>query len=127
MNMQETIDKLSEQWAEERSNEQMTLCELIARLEGMDGDSEIDKIEEPHSNRGYYSDLGLTPVKGRMKVSEALKLVKECLGKEFYGYKGGDFTMTKTTPLWISEYGLSGLALVGIDKNGSFITKEDEY
>lgn len=30
-------------------------------------------------------------------------MAKECVNKEFTGYKGGEFTMTLKTPIWISD------------------------
>ena len=41
------------------------------------------------------------------KVSDFLKILKFILGKYFIGYKGGDFTMGKTTPLWVANNGES--------------------
>lgn len=36
------------------------------------------------------------------ELSDALKLA---VGETFEGYKGGQYTMTWNTPLWVSEYG----------------------
>ena len=38
-------------------------------------------------------------------VSDILEMAKECIGKTFTGYKGGEFLMLEDTPLWISNYG----------------------
>ena len=40
-------------------------------------------------------------------VSEWIEVLKEAIGKTFVGYKGGDFTMSKNTPVWLAEYGES--------------------
>ena len=54
-----------------------------------------------------------------MKVSEFLKMLKECIGKEFYGYKGGTFRMNKHTPVWVANYGRSGsTAVIEVVDNG---------
>lgn len=43
-----------------------------------------------------------------MTTSEFLKMLKETVGKEFTGYKGGEFTMDENTPIWVANYGNSG-------------------
>jgi len=40
-----------------------------------------------------------------VKVSDLLKVLNLAKGKMFIGYKGGDFTMGKTTPLWVANGG----------------------
>lgn len=40
-------------------------------------------------------------------VKDLLKVLKLSLGKYYVGYKGGDFTMGKTTPLWVANHGSS--------------------
>lgn len=39
------------------------------------------------------------------KVKDLLALFKIVQGKYLVGYKGGDFTMGKTTPVWVANYG----------------------
>lgn len=127
------VDDMQRKSREERSNTQMTLGELIATLEQMDGDTNIEELYEPHSYRGYYTDLGFETTGAVVQVRELLKTVKKCLGQTFEGYKGGDYTMTKTTPVWTSEYGTSNGSekIMGIKERGSigmgFETKEEEY
>ena len=38
-------------------------------------------------------------------VAEWIDVLKEAVGKTFTGYKGGDFTMGKGTPVYLAEYG----------------------
>ena len=61
------------------------------------------------SYRGYYPELALgycTEVECRsLTVEDLLKEALECVGKTFTGYKGGEFKMDETTPLWVSNYG----------------------
>ena len=38
-------------------------------------------------------------------VAEWIDVLKEAAGKTFTGYKGGDFTMGKGTPVYLAEYG----------------------
>ena len=40
-------------------------------------------------------------------VAEWIDVLKEVVGKTFTGYKGGDFTMGKGTPVYLAEHGNS--------------------
>ena len=59
--------------------------------------------------RGSYDELALGydnfDNKKPHNVKEFLKIAKEAIGGTFYGYKGGEFTMDKDTPIWIDNYG----------------------
>jgi hypothetical protein len=45
--------------------------------------------------------------KEKPTVSEWISVLKESVGKTFTGYKGGDFTMGKGTPVYLAENGNS--------------------
>lgn len=45
----------------------------------------------------------------------------------FEGYKGGDFIMNGSTPLWIAEHGSCGVKIIAINPDGTFTTASDEY
>ena len=104
------------------NSDQLTLGELILKLEPIvknqkDGEEATVRYDFEYlfptsidSWRGSYDELALnfeTQGKG-MKVSEFLNMLKECIGKTFTGYKGGDFTMHKGTPIWVANYSHSG-------------------
>ncbi len=59
------------------------------------------------SYRGYYEhlSLGYTDEDGSMKVGELLTLLKGAIGKVYTGWKGGDFQMTRKTPVWVGNTG----------------------
>lgn len=73
--------------------------------------------------RGNYCDLALgfeiwkdhSPVLAKNLLQQA----KECIGKEFEGYKGGEFVMSEDTPIYIANYGCSGyhFQIIGILEN----------
>lgn len=86
----------------------MTLGELIDTLKAAD-QGVVCKMgfSRPHSYRGYYDQLAFEPT-DNAKVSEMLKCAEESLGKEFTGYKGGEYTMDKHTDVWLAHYGNSG-------------------
>lgn len=90
----------------------MTLGELINSLKSFPKDYLVfikpyDLIPiEFDSYRGYYDQLALNyEVSGVCTVEKLLKLAKQSVKKTFIGYKGGEFIMTKNTPVWISNYG----------------------
>lgn len=105
----------------------MRLGELIEQLEAV-----LDKTEnvwiEPfnlvptdfESYRGYYYELSLAyELDSRCTVQELLDNAKRCIGVEFTGYKGGEFIMDESTPIWISNYGrVTNQKLSRIDVTG---------
>jgi len=85
------------------------------------------------SYRGYYEHLALStnpPGSTGVTVQGLIIKLSDCLGQFFTGWKGGEFLMTESTPLWISEPGeCSDQAIVGLMPWGGGImlitTKED--
>ena len=88
----------------------MTLEELIAILRKFleeRGDKWVKYgFNNPHSYRGYYDNLAFEPEQ-EVSVKQMLKDAEYALNNTFQGYKGGDFTMTKDTPVWLAYYGAS--------------------
>lgn len=118
------------------NSDQLTLGELILKLEPIvknqkEGDEATVRYDFEYlfptsidSWRGSYDELALNfETQGEeMKVSEFLKMLKECIGKTFTGYKGGDFTMHKGTPIWVANYSHSGnTAVIDVIDNGYVI------
>lgn len=69
--------------------------------------------------RGSYDELAINWVQEgdyyAKSAHEFLEELKECDGKTYTGYKGGDFTMSRETPLWVSNYSETGnTQVVGI-------------
>lgn len=109
---------------------QLTLGELILKLEALIPAQKSRKEEADivfdfeyffptklTSWRGSYAELALCfasdgPI---MKFTPFLEMLKESIGKSFCGYKGGDFIMSKHTPIWVANYGHSGnTGVVGV-------------
>lgn len=109
-------------------SDQLTLGEMILKMEAI---CEKKKEDQPTvvfdfeyafpvgigSWRGAYVELALSfdlnghgreSDKNPMKAEEFLKLLRDTVGKTFEGYKGGDFTMTKHTPVWVANNGNVG-------------------
>ena len=127
--LQEIFDKMMEYERKMRSNTMFTLGNLIDELEKYPRNWEV--LIEPfhlvplsfHSYRGYYHDLCLTystreeSLGEEMSVGKLLDMCNEANGKEFYGYKGGEFLMSRETPIWVSDNDYStGMAIGKIEK-----------
>ncbi len=89
--------------------------ELTVRFDGH-GDYPDDLM----SYRGYYEQLsvgyGPRPV---WTVGDMVSRLRGAVGKEFTGYKGGEFQMDELTPLWMSNYGEArSTAIVGVIRVG---------
>ncbi len=125
--MQALMNGMNQDWQKQRAETQMTLGKLIEVLETMPMKKEIDGLEVPHSYRGYYSDLAFHKAEDKRTVEETLKMCRSCLGECFEGYKGGDFYMTKNTPIWVAEYGMCGEKIISLNrKTGTFKLAEDD-
>ena len=108
-----------------RASTQMTLGKMIAALEKMPSDSEVINLSRPHSYRGYYCDLAFELGEGKRLAADMLAVCKSAMGKVFEGYKGGDYIMKESTPVWIAEYGCCGVKLMAIHEGGEYETEDD--
>src|ERR1700739_3755221 len=117
MDWQEILDNALEvQRAKDmKTSPQLTLSELILKLEAIGDKSKPVIYNEDYypgdldSWRGSYSELALACAERGVpfSVEELLKKLKAAMGTTFYGYKGGEFLMGKTTPVWVANYGES--------------------
>lgn len=124
--MQNLIDGKSAEWQRERSATQLTLGGLITTLESMLPSELVPDLHSPHSYRGYYDDLAFKLSGEKRTVSALLAECRQCMGRVFTGYKGGDFMMGAITPLWVSEYGeASGMRLMAITPDAVTTEKEE--
>jgi len=115
------------------NSNQLTLGELILKIEPIaknqkESEEATVKYDFEYlfpttisSWRGSYDELALNfEASGyRMKVSDFLKMLKDCIGKTFTGYKGGEYKMHKGTPIWVANYSHSGnTAVIDVVDNG---------
>lgn len=89
----------------------MMLGRLIKLLEGQIPENEClvlaPKRLSPgsaHSYRGYYDQLAFDVSEDISTVAVFLGKLRDCVGKTFTGYKGGEYLMDLSTQVWISEY-----------------------
>lgn len=121
------IEEKTAEWWKERSQTQLTLGGMIGILETMDPSAPVPNLVDPHSYRGYYSDLAFERHPGSRTAGELLADCRNALGSVFVGYKGGDFYMVRDTPVWVASYGSCGLKILKIGPGNELETKEDEY
>ena len=126
MNLQAIIDGMSEQWQRERAETQLTLGKMIAVLEAMPVGTMVANLHGAHSYRGYYCDLAFAKNEGTREASELLSECKSAVGRVFQGYKGGDFMMGASTPLWIASYGNCGQRLIALHVGGEIETADND-
>lgn len=74
-----------------------------------EGDSinsdEIDKTYQfSYGEYKSYKNIS-TNLPKNVKVKDLLRVLKVAIGKTMTGYKGGNFLIGKTTPIWVSTYG----------------------
>lgn len=132
MDMQGLVNMINDAGARERANYHLTLGDAIAFLEKASPDAlvEFDRggsPGEPHSYRGYYSDLSFEPTDRTVTAAEFLQECRKALGAAFEGYKGGDFVMSERTPLWCASYSNCGPAIIAahnVDRKIMLVTKE---
>ena len=112
----------------------MRLAGLINALAELPPDLPVYVGSEPAgqlgSYRGYYNQLtiyrsieltfqGPKPV----TVAELLTDARNADGKTFTGYKGGDYAMGLSTPVWADDYGnADGLAIVELIQDSDRVT-----
>jgi hypothetical protein len=103
-------------------NDPMTLGELIARLEAC-APSKVVRFPfcsvspaDVGSYRGYYDQLAVEWTdESVMTVADFLTLLRNAVGATFEGYKGGEYRMTRDTPVWVANYGRSdGTGITGV-------------
>lgn len=128
--IQQLVDGMSAQMQNDRAATQMTLGELISFLKhNADYDDPVKGVSGTcRSYRGYYEDLAFDP--GSTTAGKLLDSAQSALGATFIGYKGGEYTMRKNTPVWVSEYGTTGVKLVDLiwqDGEIVTVTTEDTY
>jgi hypothetical protein len=92
------------------------LGELILKLEAMQNKDlpvtfDVPKYHPTYvdSWRGSYGELALNyETSGKpLSVLALIAELKQAVGRTFTGYKGGDFLMGKTTPVWVANYAMS--------------------
>lgn len=79
-----------------------------------------ESVSNPHSYRGYYEQASIEPDSTGTSYTEHFsEELDTFIDNIAEGWKGGDFYMDSSTPVWVSSEGsVSGRALVGIEMDG---------
>lgn len=136
--MNDVHARVSKQIADEAAaRNQLTLGEMVILLENADQTKPVrfTNGRSPgyyDSYRGYYEFVAVDPCDDPITVAEFLELTKVAIGATYAGYKGGNFTMSKNTPVWISHYGeASGWCVSAITELDTYVEiggiREDDY
>lgn len=95
------------------------------------GDESLGSVSAVvRSYRGYYEQLAIEP--GEVTTAgELASALDAAVGATFYGYKGGNYTMSRNTPVWFSGYGeATGCAITGVvetDRAVVLMITEEEW
>ena len=124
--LQAVVDGMAAQWQKDRAASQMTLGDMIDTLSAMAPDAQVANLTDAHSYRGYYCDLAFEKGEGTRSAADLLADCRAAMGEVFEGYKGGDFLMGRTTPVWVADYGCCGVKLVALGANGEMEVCADD-
>lgn len=120
-----------------RGNQQLSLGEFIKELESVDLKYDEETYKDVDfdfgtalptqldSWRGSYDEIALGyKLSGydnnsehftNNKADKLLEHLKSAIGKEYTGWKGGEFIMDENTPVWVANPGHSGnTGIVGV-------------
>lgn len=106
----------AERAEEMKESEQLTLGELILKVDAVEDKAKGIFFDDTNirptgvgSWRGSYRELAIRydSDSDGMTAAEFLDTLRDANGRTFKGYKGGDFKMGKTTPVWVANYGES--------------------
>lgn len=92
-------------------------------IEYMDGDEARELYAARQKNKVKNHKLIKEP-----SVTEFLAMLNDAVGKEFTGYKGGEFTMGLNTPIWVANSGDgNNTAVVGVIDEGYGVIVETRW
>ncbi len=140
-------EMVAERAKQMKTSRQLMLIELILKLEAVENkelyvvfDGEKYHPVDVESWRGSYCELALSYdsefVDDKHNVYEFIAMLKEAMGSTLVGYKGGEYLMGKTTPVWVANYGntygfkqggdTDSLAVVGVSESETEVVIETE-
>jgi hypothetical protein len=86
----------------------MKLGELIRFLGLFESDRQCTHgFCNPHSYRGFYNKLAFEPCDS-MAVKSLREMAESAVESTYSGYKGGEYTMTLNTSVYLADYGSCG-------------------
>jgi len=155
MDIQEWVETLTKQTRERNfsNSPQFSLGQLISEIEKIDLKNKKGEYKDVcfdfgtaipttlDSWRGSYDELAIgykltgydnePEHMAEIKANELLLELKGAIGKEYTGWKGGEYTMSENTPVWVANSGNVGnTSIVGVLDTGwgiVLITAYTEY
>lgn len=107
MNIDDVLSEIGAQVKRNAEAKMMSLGQFIDALEALPQDRDVRMDFSYYgpgdfrSYRGYYDHVALIGTSPESQtVAELLAKSKSALGRSFGGWKGGDYVMTESTPLW---------------------------
>ena len=106
MNVNDLMKQIDIQLRNNAAKRMMSLGGFIEALEGISPDLSIrmdfsyDGPGKMESYRGFYNHLALMGTTDNATVGSVLEDARSAIGSTFSGYKGGDYTMDESTPIW---------------------------
>ena len=79
----------------------------------------------PHSDRGSYDELAFEPV-DEATFGDMLKYAELANGSTFTGWKGGLYTMDRSTSVYIGDFGECGYEITPTHFKYWLLTAEEE-
>lgn len=110
------------------NHEQLTLGELQEKLLEFNFFRYIRFVGTEYSPsgtscyRGSYDELAINYSTDEIQVGQFCSMLKDTLSKTYIGYKGGEYKMRATTPLWVgrdsSHYSQMAIVSVFLSEDG---------
>ncbi len=96
---------------------ELTLSEVIDRLRGLPADARVQGLDGIlHSDRGWYDRSATEPNNlAGWGAQELADVLEKQIGKEIYGWKGGEYYVDAFKPIYVAEYGSTGPAIGGFE------------
>lgn len=86
----------------------MTLREIIEELEKFPPRTLTrHSFTRPHSYRGDYESLAVERSSVSATIGDHIRMLRNCVGSYFSGWKGGEFWMHDDTSVYIASTGSS--------------------
>ncbi len=118
------VAKIDQDRAKEARGRQLTLGDILLALVRANPelpvylDRDCGTPGDLISYRGYYSDLAIERGSKEVLCGAFAESLEATIGKTFEGYKGGDYTMSSSTLVWVSEYGdCTSMGVSGVNVN----------
>lgn len=100
-----------------KTYEALTLSQFIELLDTL-GDAPVKGFDGSiHSYRGHYERNATAPATYTMKAADLADTYRGQIGKDIFGWKGGDYTVNARELIYYAGHGDTGPAIAGLERN----------